>query len=468
MKQVLILAAFLSSSAAMADDPPGIVWEREYDFPSIFNDVVVASDGKIVCCGGTTTGLDLWCFDGDGDLLWQTGGGGTYTRGAARVISPPSGGYAVAGTCGLASGSGHDLYVSRYDAYGTAIWNTALERLQSEDYGCDIAYLPDGGFAVCGDTTDASLGNQAWILRFDSAGDTLWTRTLGWSYSDEAIALAYLNDGITVLVDGRPQGSDYRPILLRYDFAGNLLWTSYEEFSGYPCDLCSTSSGYALMRKPNLMGDGTTFYVLDESGVIHQEVGVAAGGMQDMHTIQQTIDCGYLISGADDYHDEPPVDDWNAHLSRYDQNGNWMWTHSLESGNDNWFYSATQIPQGGYVAAGQHYTYENVIHRGFMVRFAPETGIEQPVLSSSLSIQSCVPNPGTAVFTLNWTLGLPAATEITIYDVSGRQRLVRGMGLAYEGEHSTQLDLHGLPSGCYLVVVSCGSERASTKLVLLR
>jgi hypothetical protein len=467
MKQVLLMAAFLSSSAALAEDPPGIVWEREYDFPNIFNDVVATSDGKIVCCGGTTTGLDLWCYDGDGNLLWQTGGGGTYTRGAARVISPPSGGYAVAGTCGLEYGSGHDLYVSRYDAYGTAIWNTALERPLSEDYGCDIAALPDGGFAVCGYHSDSTLGNQAWILRFDSSGDTLWTRTWGpTSYPDKAFALEYSEGGITVLVQGKPEGyTQGRPLLQRYSMDGDLLWMS-TEMIGIGLDLCMAGTGYGVLRR-----EGTASNYIsrcDSNGELQWNSPIVCYGQQDMNAIHMTMDGGFLVAGADDYDIDPPASDWNAHLSRYDQDGNWMWTQSLESGDDNWFYSAVQLPQGGYIAAGRHDTYADAISRGYLVRFAPETGIEQPELPSSLIMQSCVPNPGSTSFSLSWSSSLPGATVVKVFDVSGRLRLEQNLGRTPGGEQSIQLDLQQMPSGCYLVVVSCGSERASTKLVLLR
>jgi len=466
MKQVLLLAALISSSAAFAVDPPGIVWEKDYDFPNIFNDVVATSDGKIVCCGGTTTGLDLWCYNGDGNLLWQTGGGGTYARGAARVISPPSSGYAVAGTCGLEYGSGHDLYVSRYDASGTAIWNTALERPISEDYGCDITALPDGGFAVCGYTTDTALGNQAWILRFDSAGDTLWTRTWGpTSYPDKAFAVEYSEGGITVLVQGRPEGyTQGRPLLLRYSLAGDLQWLS-TELIGSARDLCGTNQGYCVLRSETTATNFVTG--CDASGFILWDSPIVCYGQEEMHTVRSTMDGGILVAGADDFTFEFPYSDWNAHLSRYDQGGNWMWTQSLDSGYNYKFYSAIQLQQGGYVAAGTHVDIQS-IQRACLVRFEPETGIWQSPVIEQLTLRPCVPNPGLGIYELGWESGLPGNTEIHVFDVSGRLRFEQASGILSEGDHQTQLNLQDLPSGCYLVVVSCGSEQASTKLVLLR
>jgi hypothetical protein len=466
MKQVLFLAAFLSSSAVMAQ-APGIVWEREYDNPLSFCDVMPSLDGQIICLAGASNDNVLFCYDLDGNLKWASDMQGVVSQQPMRMTVIPSGGYAITGTCKVQSSSSWDLFLAVFTGSGQFSWSSIVDRPSSVDVGYDIECMPDGSFAVCGYTQDPALGSQAWILRFNSEGDTLWTRTWGpTDCPDVAISIENSWSGISVLVDGVPESPIYVPVLLRYSSSGDLLWTTYEEFSGYPCDLCSISSGYALMRKPNIMSDGTTFYVLDEDGVIHQEIGVAAGGMHDMRRIRQTMDGGYLVAGADDYHDEPP-DDWNAHLSRYSTDGAWMWTHSLESGDTNRFHSAAQLPLGGYVAAGVHSTYADV-QKAYLVRFEPETGIQQPVLPSNLVLESCIPNPGTATFTLSWTIGLQATSDVRVYDVSGRLRFDAELGLVSEGQHFTQLDLQGLPSGCYLVVVSCGTERASTKLVILR
>ncbi len=79
----------------------------------------------------------------------------------------------------------------------------------------------------------------------------------------------------------------------------------------------------------------------------------------------------------------------------------------------------------------------------------------------------CSPNPCDGMTGIYWVSGSPGTTSIEIFDSSGRLRSEEQLGIVPQGQHSSQLDLQGLPSGCYLVVVTCGSERASTKLVLL-
>jgi hypothetical protein len=461
MKQVLLLAAILSSSAAFADDPPGIVWERQYANAALFHDVLVASDGRILCSGFPgLESFNLWCLDSEGNQIWASGGPWYFQTGR-RVVATPSGGGAVVGHCRVNQGGTYDLFVTEYSSSGQEIWTTLMRPVTS-DIGYDITCLPGGGYAVCGCTQDPShpeLETQTWVLRLDSQGDTLWTRTWGpTDYPDKAFALEYSEGGITVLAQARPEGySQGRPVLLRYSMEGDLLWVS-TDMIGTGIDICMAGTGYCVLRT-------LTIARLSESGDILWEMPVipGSGGDDEMHTIRQTMDDGFLVAGADDYiFPEPEGDDWNAHLSRYDQNGNWLWTSSLESGGTSKFYSATQLPQGGYLACGGH------TGEGYLVKLEPETGIEQGHAVLSLVLSPCCPNPCTDAFSLDWSTGLSGISAVKVYDVSGRLRLDQNLGLIEEGEHTIQMDLQQMPSGCYLIVVSCGSERASTKLVLLR
>ena len=50
----------------------------------------------------------------------------------------------------------------------------------STDVAYDVEELWDGGFAVVGYTKSIPVTNyDIWLLRTDSNGDTLWTRTYG-------------------------------------------------------------------------------------------------------------------------------------------------------------------------------------------------------------------------------------------------------------------------------------------------
>jgi hypothetical protein len=363
------------------------------------------------------------------------------------------------------------LLLVRLDSSGAILWTKEYGWTGTDEVGQDVDPLSDGSFVICGYREQPGLQEQAWILRASSSGDTLWTRTLGASHKDYACGIEDSPQGMVVACAARLGSPGQWGFLAGYDLSGNLLELyAYDEI-WYPnglVDIChSQAGGYVFLGQysyfdTHVVGVSSSFEYLWQS--------ITPENAYNMSwRIRPTADHGYILARQNDYvedPDPPPTyDDWNAALSRYDSAGNELWSLSLERADSSFFHDVRQFSTGGYLAVGRIRT---PAQAGYMVRFAPETGIEQPVVPSSLLLESCVPNPGTAMFSLNWSSGAPRSSNVEVFDVSGRLRLDIDLGLTPEGGHTTQLDLEGMPSGCYLVVVSCGSERASTKLVVLR
>jgi len=464
MKQVLLLAALISSSAAFAVDPPGIVWENIYGQYTEFRAVCAMQDGTYLAAG--SGGIGEFCrIAGTGEILGSTDiplpGTCIY---AAEPL--PDGGVIAAG-CG---GNDPSLLIVRLDASGAILWTRSYGWVGTTEVGFDVEPLSDGSFAACGYRQQAGMQNQAWILRMDSAGDTLWTRTLGEDHNDYAWGLEDSPQGILVACAARLGTPSQWGFLASYGLDGSLLATyTYDEI-WYPngiVDVChSQDGGFVFLGQycyfdTNVVGidSGFDFVWLNDTPENNYNLS---------WRIRQTSDSGYIVARQNDYAsnpDPPPTyEDWNAALSRYDSSGERLWSLSLERPDSCFFHDVLQLPSGGYLAVGRIRT---PAEAGYMVRFGPETGIGQQPAAPVLMIGSCVPNPGTDVFSLSWSTGLPGSTVVRVFDVSGRLRMHQELGLTSEGGHSTQLDLSRQPSGCYLVVVCCGTQSASTKLVLL-
>ena len=94
-------------------------------------------------------------------------------------------------------------------------------------YGRAIAAMPDGGFAVAGET---SGGPGLWdmiVSRFDSSGNQLWTRALGgMGYAHVYVQDVLATTGGDILVVGAAQpASDTTDdaLVSRFDSSGNHL-----------------------------------------------------------------------------------------------------------------------------------------------------------------------------------------------------------------------------------------------------
>lgn len=463
MRRVLhILAAFLSASAALAQ-APGIVWERYYPlygFGTPWSIRTRGSDEFVVGFSASNDITVLRWFDLDGDTL---GSGDTpwYRSGILSLEVLDDGGVVATGW-GYPVESSPDevLMLARFAQDGTCLWARSYDIPGAEDRGLDVDPLPDGGFAVCG-YTETDGDKDAWVMRTDSQGDTLWSVQWGWIYNDAAVSVFYSNDGLTALMKGRlPESGGGRPHLVRYDMDGEIEWMEYENYTGTPGGMCeAVPDGYAMLVDK-------TIYRLDPLGSILWERNIPADGESwEMYSIEPAIWDGFIVAGYDDARIEPWEDDPNAYLGRVSSTGETMWTVSIEKDESCEFRDAIQLPQGGYIAVGRYLPVPSLF---YLVRFEPETGVgEQEQPAPLLAIGSCVPNPGRGSVSINWTSAGPGDTELTVFDISGRVVGRSGMGMLAAGEHSSIWSSQGLPSGCYIVRLTCGAQSASAKILLL-
>ncbi|MCH7793015.1 MAG: hypothetical protein IID31_12140 [Planctomycetes bacterium] len=177
-------------------------------------------------------------YDGEGNRLWISQFGTSREDFAIAVAPDGSGGVFVAGSTrgilGDPSQRCTDVFLARYDGAGKRIW---IRQFGTSDCEEANALAPDGagGVMVAG-WTGGSLGGlsagsgDAFLARYDSAGNRLWIRQFGTSVYDRADALAPDGAG-GVIITGRTSGSLGGPnvgssdgFLARFNSKGDRLW----------------------------------------------------------------------------------------------------------------------------------------------------------------------------------------------------------------------------------------------------
>ncbi len=136
-------------------------------------------------------------LDSGGGTTWSATFGDTGSQSGYSVEQTADGGYIVVGRTDYSIQSdGHDVYMVRTDANGNALWTRVL-REANDQVGNTVHQTPDGGYALCGWTgiimNDSS--SDAYLVRTDANGDTLWTRTFGGSAKDVSCSFQQTTDG---------------------------------------------------------------------------------------------------------------------------------------------------------------------------------------------------------------------------------------------------------------------------------
>jgi hypothetical protein len=416
-------------------------------------------------------------LDQDGDTVWEV----PHEFNAATGVDGlalSDGSYIITGSAVDSTGTcTQGLLLHKISSDGTTIWARIYDFPETTETGYGITCLPDGGFAVCGRVHGTGVqAGRAWILRTDSIGDTLWTREWGTPLLDTSVhygqSILYENNELCILAKGTDDSLITNgPHLLFYDLEGNYIrGTDYPElYLEYPADMCSASDGgYTFVTKTNCV-----IWHTDQYGetLWWHDIYISPNDQHEAFCIRPTMDGGYVFSGWDGYF-EGPWDDRRSDgnttdykegwLVRFDADGNELWNFNNTVSHEDFFYSCVQLPQGGYITGG---TWTGT---GYLVRYAPETGIEGGDVIQGITLEA-IPNPFSGSLSVSFTLSELVHVNLEVFDLSGRlvQRLLSEE--AVPGLHSVEWSPGAsVSSGCYLLRLVCAEETVSRRCVLLR
>ncbi|MBP7168395.1 MAG: T9SS type A sorting domain-containing protein [Bacteroidia bacterium] len=215
-----------------------------------------SNDGDIV---GNHGSKDAWLckLDSNGAVQWSHCYGGSLEDRARYVIQLADGGYVFGGNAKSNDGDlsvnqgGEDFWIVRVDSVGNMLWNTPLGTT-ADDRIYYVAPDWDGGFlgigrngANNGDVNDNHGLEDLWIIKVDSMGSLVWSKSLGGSADDGGFRIeatadhGYFITGTTKSSDGDSPGtygqSDYW--FIKLDSALNFVWNDH--IGGSRSDHCN-------------------------------------------------------------------------------------------------------------------------------------------------------------------------------------------------------------------------------------
>jgi hypothetical protein len=195
-----------------------------------------------------------------GDTLWaRTYGGTNYDMGYAQPT--PDHCYIICGATTSSGAGSTDISIAKIDSAGNILWMKTYGGAD-RDEASEIRLTADGGYIVAAYTWNRGAGqSDAWLLKLNSTGDTLWTRTYGGADFDETYCLDKTADGGYILA-GQTQsfGAGNEDIwLIKTNAAGDTLWT--RTFGGANTEMAigvqtTLDGGYEIVGFTNSFGAG--------------------------------------------------------------------------------------------------------------------------------------------------------------------------------------------------------------------
>ena len=211
----------------------------------------------------------------------------------------------------------------------------------------------DGGYILLGRTKSFGAGgNDVYLVKTDSLGDTLWTKTYGGTGSDVGNEVQQTTDSGFIIIGFTNSSGPTMVYLIKTDINGNTLWSkTYKPgVSGGGSSVKQTfDGGYILSCSGGTYGTG----FLIKTNALGDTLWTKSFKINLTNSkILQTTDGGYIITGTgDDLTSYPSY----LVLVKTDSNGNPVWKRvykdtMINHGHSG--YSVLQTPDGGYIALG--------------------------------------------------------------------------------------------------------------------
>ena len=221
----------------------GMEWERFIggDMNDFALSVCELQDGGFVAAGATQS-FDVWDaylfrLSAAGDSVWAVTRGGEAADEATDIMELPDGSGLVFTGVSVAPGRGDaDVYLAGIDPDGQLLWSETYGG-QNDDYGQSLARTPDGGYIITGMT--ASFSSFSWnvyVIRTDSQGGEMWSRTFGEDGDDRGHGVVQNPDGSFAVAGWTTSyGAGWLDVYL-IKFEGDLTGTQPEVRMTIPAD----------------------------------------------------------------------------------------------------------------------------------------------------------------------------------------------------------------------------------------
>ena len=292
--------------------------------------------------------------------LWTRTYGCSAADGSLSTCATRDGGFILAGYTFAAGSGSADLLVIKTDDDGNAQWHRTFGGPGAE-YGNAISETSDGGYVVAGSTTSAGYGlMDVYVVKIDALGETQWERTIGGTGSDVGEAIIETANGDFVICGHTNSvGAGGKDIyLIKVDSTGRELWS--RTYGGAESDLGvslleATSGGYLVLGSTGSSGAGNRDMCLirtDADGNQLWQKTYGARFYEAGNSITETSDGGYLLVGNQDLRGRD-ADALNVFVVKVDSDGEEVWRNRYGEGNFcDYGVSAVQLGDGTYVVCG--------------------------------------------------------------------------------------------------------------------
>jgi hypothetical protein len=293
------------------------------------------------------------------DTLWTRTYGGIYNDNGCSVQQTTDGGYIIAGLTRSFGAGNADIYLIKTDSLGDTIWTKTYGGMD-DDRGYSIQVTSDGGTIIAGWTFSYGINGDVYLVKTDADGDTLWTKTYGENRTDKGYSVQQTFDGGYIIAGNTlsfgPNTPEFCNVyLIRTNGVGDSLWT--RTYGGadveYGYSVQQTSdSGFVIVGATKSFGQGwfDIYFIRTDANGDSLWTKTYGGTDADLgNSVFQTSDEGYIIAG---YTDSFGAGYTDVYLLKTNSEGDTLWTRTYGDTIYEWGNEVLQTSDNGYIITG--------------------------------------------------------------------------------------------------------------------
>lgn len=488
MKNFLLLSVLLLSANWVFAQH--VVFRKTYSVTGPTNQgsaIIQQANGDFIVCGmrsapagggQSIANIYLFRIDGNGDTVWTKEIGTASDRELAYGMTQlPNGNLVIAGSINIPPAGLPNALILCTDISGNVIWQKEYGG-NGSDHASDVKF--DGEhIIVCGRTDSYGAGNaDAWLLKLNVSGDTLWTKTFGGAAFDDSWGIVvahnqYLFTGGTYsFADGLFDDA----WVVKTDTSGVLIWRKtygMKDKVDWAWNISPVTTGGIVdgfvftgvkntgeAQPASTQGD-LHLVKIDTAGIVVWDKSIpGTPWRREGFDVQQLPDGGFIICG---YKLEPAVQSQQMYIVRTNSSGVVIWDTAYGILDSNYAsYALTVTHDGGWAITGAVFNPMLQTRYFCVTRFSPNPQNIEVVADGEANLL-IYPNP-----VHNGRINIKTSTGSKINRV--RIRALDGKLLSEHlpETYDTSITLNEEIIGMFIIEVFTGDEIVRRKMISMK
>ena len=245
----------------------GSLYAQQTVFSKVFYDagstsgysVVQSLDKGYMIAGANSNNAFVMKIDSAGTYLWSRDLGNSSNAAFNKIIATNDSCFVLTGKIQKASGFNTDMLCVKINANGDTLWSKAIGSSNSEE-AYSIEQTLDQGYILTGYKSNSTAPyNNILAVKLDSTGNLQWKKTITIGDNENiGYSVKQTPDGnflVLGLVENGPPSFEINSVLIKLSSAGAILWSKkYNRtttVNSFPLDLEITPNGVLLYLMVN-------------------------------------------------------------------------------------------------------------------------------------------------------------------------------------------------------------------------